>query len=266
MVDLLKSCNISAIDVSFSELSTELAQFLDGSPDAVILGSFGSFFEHVPEDIARRFCDAFRSLVHHRFVWKLRYPEYCAGVENVKILPWIPQNDLLAHDKVRLFITHGGFNSLVEAVYHATPVIVFPIALDQPENAGLVVAKGFGLRMDLALFTVDELVANIRKVLTDDGGFRRKVTTASAILRDRRDTPAERVSHAIEHVIKNGDAHLRTGAFQLSTLEFIMFDIFLAITVIGIALLFVVVSMVYCAYRAVGKCCSSKKILKQKSQ
>ena len=29
---------------------------------------------------------------------------------NVKFLPWLPQNDLLAHNKTKLFITHGGLN------------------------------------------------------------------------------------------------------------------------------------------------------------
>ena len=57
-------------------------------------------------------------------------------------MTWIPQNDLLANDRVQLFITHGGFNSLIEAVYHAKPVIMFPIALDQPNNAATAQAKG----------------------------------------------------------------------------------------------------------------------------
>ena len=29
---------------------------------------------------------------------------------NVKFLSWLPQNDLLAHEKTKLFITHGGAN------------------------------------------------------------------------------------------------------------------------------------------------------------
>ena len=29
---------------------------------------------------------------------------------NVKFLSWLPQNDLLAHNKTKLFITHGGAN------------------------------------------------------------------------------------------------------------------------------------------------------------
>ena len=29
---------------------------------------------------------------------------------NVKFMTWLPQNDLLAHNKTKLFITHGGLN------------------------------------------------------------------------------------------------------------------------------------------------------------
>ena len=57
-------------------------------------------------------------------------------------MDWIPQNDLLAHEKVRLFITHGGFNSMVETVYHAKPIIIFPSIADQPNNAAVVVNRG----------------------------------------------------------------------------------------------------------------------------
>jgi len=70
--------------------------------------------------------------------------EYCPPevAPNVRVMTWLPQNDLLANDRVRLFISHGGFNSLIEAVYHAKPVIVFPILFDQPDNAAVVRAKG----------------------------------------------------------------------------------------------------------------------------
>lgn len=111
-------------------LPADLQKYIDDSSHGVILVSFGSFFDYVPRDIAEKFCNVFRSL-KYRFIWKLKMSEHCPDVSNVKILPWIPQNDLLAAEKVRLFISHAGFNSLAESLYHAKPIIVFPIALDQ---------------------------------------------------------------------------------------------------------------------------------------
>jgi len=117
---------------------------------------------------------------------------------------------------------------MMEAVYHAKPMIVFPVFADQPTNAAAAVTKGYAIRMDLGDFSSDSLLENIEKMMSD-----RKYTLSarhwSSILRDRRSTPAERVSDMIEHVIKYGDSHLRTGAFELNLLQFWMFDLFAVI-------------------------------------
>ena len=42
---------------------------------------------------------------------------------------WIPQNDLLADRRVKLFVSHGGLNSIVEYVYHAKPLLIIPLDL-----------------------------------------------------------------------------------------------------------------------------------------
>ena len=36
---------------------------------------------------------------------------------NVKFMSWLPQNDLLAHKKTKLFITHGGLNGKFSSHY-----------------------------------------------------------------------------------------------------------------------------------------------------
>ncbi len=53
----------------------------------------------------------------------------------VRPIKWASQNDILADANVRAFVTHGGAHSLYEAAYHATPVVVLPVAGDQTHNA-----------------------------------------------------------------------------------------------------------------------------------
>ena len=43
------------------------------------------------------------------------------------IWSWIQQELLLAHPQVRIFFTHGGKNSFVEAVENGKPVIILPL-------------------------------------------------------------------------------------------------------------------------------------------
>jgi hypothetical protein len=207
-------------------LPVELEEFMSPSTGVIVV-SFGSFFDFIPHDIALKFCRAFRQLQSEgrRVVWKSANTTMCPGVDNVRIMRWIPQNDLLADHRVVMFISHGGLSGTMEAIYHAKPVIVFPLMADQPSTAHAVESKGFGIRMNIGEFTADSLLHNINKILSDRK-YAQNAQLSSSILRDRRDTAAERVSHMINHVIKYGDSHLRTGAFELNDLQFLMFDVY----------------------------------------
>jgi hypothetical protein len=227
-------------------LPIELENFVatSGSGQAIVV-SFGSYFDFMPEIVIRQFCDAFvRIGSRFRVVWKVKNADACSAVDILKIVSWMPQNDLLADPRVRLFISHGGMNSLIEAVYHAKPVIVCPIALDQSYNAAAAVSKGYAIRMDIRNFTADSLLANIEKILSDRK-YLVNAKLSSAILKDRSETPAERVSRMIDHVIKYGDKHLRTGAFELNIFQFMMLDIFIFLFSVALG---IVAFSSYCCY------------------
>jgi len=130
-------------------------------------------------------------------------------------------------------------------VYHSKPLILIPLAIDQPANAAAAESKGYAVQMKFTDFTSESLVSNIDKLLTNPS-YKRNVSLTSAILRDRRDTAAQRVSAMIDHVVKYGDRHLRTGAFELSTLQFMMFDIFAAAFVLSVVTLFCCCVCRYC--------------------
>ena len=100
-------------------------------------------------------------------------------------------------------------------------MVVLPIALDQPFNAGVVQNKGLGLKMQLSSFTVDELADNIETVVQSDS-IAANLKLHSAILRNKPQSAAERVSFWVDHVTKYGGGHLRTGAVELSAVQFFM--------------------------------------------
>ena len=57
---------------------------------------------------------------------------------NIKIVDWVPQNDVLGHTAVQAFVTHSGGNSVYEAAYHGVPIVAVPLHSDQPDMAAKV--------------------------------------------------------------------------------------------------------------------------------
>ncbi|KAJ6216728.1 hypothetical protein RDWZM_007885 [Blomia tropicalis] len=66
-----------------------------------------------------------------------------------------------------LVITHGGNNTVGETMTHGKPMIVFPLFVDQFDNAQRIHETGFGIRLDPYKCTGDELLNAINQLLND---------------------------------------------------------------------------------------------------
>lgn len=145
---------------------------MNGSGSAgFIIVSFGSILKGaaVPESTRRMFVAAFRRL-RQRVVWKWEDGERMNQSDvpaNVRLVPWLPQQDLLGHPKARLFVTHGGLFSNQEAVYHGVPLIVLPVFADQPLNARKAHRDGYAIHLDWESLTERSFHDAIQRVLTD---------------------------------------------------------------------------------------------------
>ena len=173
---------------------------------------------------------------------------------NVHLLPWVPQNDLLAHPKLVLFITHCGYNSLIESVSHGKPMIGFPISLDQPYNAAIMKDKGLAEMLSLADFTAGELTSTIEKVISDPK-YKENAQRASRLLRDKSQPPGERISYWANHVVQYGNAHMLSAAHDLNIFQFLMIDIYLFLFTCGLVVIAMMVGCAYCSCRCVRRCC-----------
>ncbi|KAF7305555.1 hypothetical protein HMN09_00808400 [Mycena chlorophos] len=54
---------------------------------------------------------------------------------------WVEQRAILQHPAVGWFLTHGGFNSVTEAILMGVPLIVWPAGAEQPINAAYLSAE-----------------------------------------------------------------------------------------------------------------------------
>ncbi|MER6787482.1 glycosyltransferase [Streptomyces sp. NPDC000658] len=86
--------------------------------------------------------------------------------KDVLIVPSVPQLALLERG-VEALVCHAGHNSVCEALWHGTPLVVAPIRDDQPVVAGQVVAAGAGVRVRFGRVAARQLGAAVDAVLGD---------------------------------------------------------------------------------------------------
>ena len=216
-------------------LPAELEAFMADAKGGVILVTFGSTVSTLPILVAEKFLSTFEQLQDFKIIWRFVNAGHKLTVpKNVLVAQWLPQNDILADPRVKLFITHCGNNGQYEAIYHGVPMIGFPLTGDQPYNAARLMVKGYGIAMELFTFTADELLSNVRQIIGDKS-FRERTMLASKIFKSRPETPSERAANWIEHVIQFGGEHLRSGGMDLSAYQFYLLD------VLAFVLLFIIV-------------------------
>ncbi|XP_057380501.1 UDP-glycosyltransferase UGT5-like [Daphnia carinata] len=219
-------------------LSSDLESFVDGSgDDGFIIVSFGSILKgaEIPDNVRHIFMSTFARL-SQRVVWKWEDKGILsddAVPANVKLVSWLPQQDLLGHPKARLFITHCGLLSKQEAVFHGVPFIALPVWSDQPINSQKASDDGYAIRLYWNNLTEEVLYQSIERILTDPS-YAEKMKQVSSIMRDQLESPVERAIYWIEYVIRHqGAPHLRSAARELSFYQRGLLDVILFFFVVA---------------------------------
>jgi glucuronosyltransferase len=70
-----------------------------------------------------------------------------------------------AHPNVRLFITHGGLLSTLEAISRGVPLIGIPVYADQFLNIARAVSSGYGIQIHFNNVTSESLTWAIREMI-----------------------------------------------------------------------------------------------------
>ncbi|XP_040171490.1 UDP-glucosyltransferase 2-like [Anopheles arabiensis] len=233
-------------------LPEDLRKVVEGAKNGFILFSLGSNARSDllgPERI-RNILTAMERLPQYQFLWKFESDESklpMAVPKNVFIRAWMPQNDLLAHPNVKLFITHSGLLSTQEAIWHGVPIIGFPVFADQFRNINYCVEAGIGKRLSIQHFQADELVQAVREVLGSDR-YSARMKRISRLFRDQKETPLERAVWWCEWVLRNPDADLlQSRAMYMSWFQKYSYDVltfYLAVILALVALAWKLLSIV----------------------
>ena len=97
----------------------------EAGPDGVVYVSFGSVLKaSVMSDDKRKTLLSVFGKLKQKVLWKWETDEMEDKPSNVMLHKWLPQQDVLGHPNVKLFVSHAGQSSFQETLCHQKPAVI----------------------------------------------------------------------------------------------------------------------------------------------
>ncbi|XP_055904466.1 UDP-glycosyltransferase UGT5-like [Eupeodes corollae] len=210
-------------------LPSDVKKFLDNSTKGAIFFSLGSNVKanHIGPEVMELIYKTLSSLPYD-VIWKIDTDKPLGTARNILFKNWLPQDDILAHKNLKLFITHAGKGSVTEAEYHQVPMVALPVFGDQPANAQIMQDKGHGISLDHTNLTETLFRNTILEVMENDK-YRNAIERFSKLYRDRPLTARQNAVYWIEYVIRHrGAPHMQSplrtmNFFQQNSIDVLLF-------------------------------------------
>ena len=139
----------------------------------VVYCSFGSLYQIYEKEVfyfLEQLVKTAKSLPQIEFIisyknTSLKQTEIKQVPENVHFFDYVPQLKVLENADV--FITHGGINSIKEAIHFETPLLVYPLNpnWDQPGNSARIEYHQLGLRGQILRDKPEDITIKLQHVL-----------------------------------------------------------------------------------------------------
>ncbi|XP_017132690.1 UDP-glucosyltransferase 2 [Drosophila elegans] len=208
------------------KLPADLQSFLDNATNGVVYFSMGSYVKStdLPPEKTALILKAFGQL-KQQVIWKFENDSIGDLPSNVMIKKWMPQNDILAHPNVKLFITHGGIFGTQEGIYWGVPMLCIPLYGDQHRNTIKSVREGYARSLVFSKLTTDDLVRNIETLIRDPQ-YKRSALQVSERFRDNPIHPLDEATFWIEYTIRHrGARHLKSQGAFIPLHQYLLLDV-----------------------------------------
>ncbi|KAL1202019.1 UDP-glycosyltransferase 71C3 [Cardamine amara subsp. amara] len=173
-----------------------IMRWLEDQPESSVVyicfGSFGILGAPQIKEISRAL-----DLTGHRFLWSIRtnptektspydlLPEgfIDRAANKGLVCDWAPQVEVMAHKAIRGFVSHCGWNSVLESLWFGVPIATWPMYAEQQLNAFTMVKElelAVELRLDYVLANgeiveAEEIAGAIRSLMDGEDTLGKKV-------------------------------------------------------------------------------------------
>ncbi|CAH0395930.1 unnamed protein product [Bemisia tabaci] len=240
------------------KLPKDIEEFIEKSQHGVIYFCMGSLLRAAtfPEEKKKAFLHTFSKL-KERVLWKFEEKTLTAP-KNVMIKEWMPQRDILAHPKVKLFIGHGGLLGTLEAMSEGKPMVGIPMFGDQSLNLRTLEDQGVAKLIKYDEITNETINDAVQEMLKPEYAERAK--ELARLFHDRPMSAMDTAVYWIEYVIRSkGARKLRSAAVDLTFYQYLLLDVILFYVISVICIVYLIFYLLGCLF-----CRSKSKHLKSK--
>ncbi|CAG8742307.1 13480_t:CDS:2, partial [Ambispora leptoticha] len=175
----------------YDPLTKELKEFLDSHPRTLYIAFGGRLWITLEnyEKIIQTILEAMNTDLLDGIIWSISVSRLEGIPENITLNDgtviatdqivanehphillqnWAPQFAILNHSNTKLFLTHGGIQSIQESLYHAVPMLVLPLYFDQRANAEKLMLQGCALAVSKFSLSANDMLSKMHILMTDD--------------------------------------------------------------------------------------------------
>ncbi|EDW79138.2 uncharacterized protein Dwil_GK12526 [Drosophila willistoni] len=204
------------------QIPKHLESFMASSPPGgVIYMSLGADIQtaQLPSEKLAIFLDVFTHLKEFNFLIKWEKDEFLPDYqlpEHIIISNWLPQQAILAHPQMKLFISSCGQLSVWESIAGLTPILAIPILAEQEVMAKRLQLQGVSLTVNYEAIAYDALLHGIRQ-LTLNLTYGQNLKKLNGRLISKNFNPSARAVSQIELILNSAGAdYLKSHANALN--------------------------------------------------
>ena len=234
--------------------------------NGVIVVSFGSMMSTFGHEQANAMANAFAKLPQ-KVIWRYDGKGLKTIGNNTKLLPWLPQNDLLGHPKTKLFVTHCGVSSSHEALYHGTPVVTIPLFADQFYHATKFTKRlEMGLEVPYYELNADNFYNALKTVLSTEK-YHTNAKRSAKLVRDQPMSGRDTLLYWVDFTVRNkGPQFLHPRSVeQLAWYQYFLIDVTVFLLACIVLAVYVMHLQIKLTIRAIKWCLQSKELSQEQN-